>query len=439
MASLRLSPVRGGLIVRGCEVIAQLASVPAFFLFRIAAGLVLLKLSASLLPVAGFTDFTQFMLFAGLLNLAAVGGAQNGLIRQAAASDDAAALSRVHGAGLLIWGVAAPVAAVCIILGSGRICRILIGNFDQRWAVVTIALVALAAGPGQIWCSILSGRKQVVASLAAQATGLAAGTAIAAGLIARGEPLAATIGFASGSLVTMAVAGRAVLRLRLARVPLAIARREARALLTYSAAFAAMTGWSSILLFGLRAHYRANFGTVPLGYWLVANRISDMSTQLLGLFLIQFFVPHFAMLRTEPERRALVVRCWAVGAAVMGLVPLVFSLLAPGLVHLFLSDAYRPAIPAIRTYMIGDTLRVWASIAMFAAFARGHPARCAAIEIATLALMAAIMLLLAAQGHVGAPFIGYCSAYATTAAIATIVFLARGTTRSSRPVLAGEA
>jgi O-antigen/teichoic acid export membrane protein len=420
-------------------VIAQLASVPAFFLLRIMAGLVLLKLSASLLPVAGFTDFTQFMLFAALLNLAAVGGAQNGLIRQAAASGDAATLSRVHGAGLLIWGVAAPVLAVAIAFGSGRICRILIDSTDQRWAVVTIALVALATGPGQIWCSILSGRKQVVASLAAQAIGLAAGTGAAAWLIARGQPLAATIAFAGGSLVTMAVAGRSVARLRIARVPLAVARREARALLTYSASFAAMTGWSSILLFGLRAHYRAHFGTVPLGYWLVANRISDMSTQLLGLFLIQFFVPHFAMLRTERERRALAVRCWAVGVAVMGLVPLVFSLLAPGLVHLFLSDAYRPAIPAIRTYMIGDTLRVWASIAMFTAFARGRPERCAAIEIATLALMAAIMLLLTAEGEPRAPFIGYCGAYATTAAIATIAFLTRGATRSRRPAVAGEA
>jgi O-antigen/teichoic acid export membrane protein len=416
--------------------IAQIASVPAFFLFRILSGLVLLKLSASLLPVAGFTDFTQFMLFAALLNLAAVGGAPNGLIRQAAAADDAAALSRVHGAGLLIWSVVAPVLLLGIAMGSSRISSILIDTPDHGWAVVTIAFVALAAGPGQIWCSILSGRKQVVASLSAQALGLAVGTVAAAWLIARGEPLAATIGFAGGPLVTMAVAGRAAARLGIVRVPLAIARREARVLIAYSAAFATMTGWSSILLFGLRSHYRAHFGTVPLGYWLVANRISDMSTQLLGLFLIQFFVPHFAMLGSEPERRSLVVRCWAVGAALMGSIPIVFSLLAPPLVHLFLSDAYRPAIPAIRAYMIGDTLRVWASVAMFAAFARGHPGRCAAIEIATLALMGVITLALVGEGDASAPLIGYCGAYATTAAISTVVFLSKRAAGSAKPALA---
>jgi O-antigen/teichoic acid export membrane protein len=95
------------------------------------------------------------------------------------------------------------------------------------------------------------------------------------------------------------------------------------------------------------------------------------------------------------------------------------------LVHLFLSDIYLPAIPAIRAYMIGDALRVSASIAMFTAFARGRPGRYAAIEIATLMLMGAITLLLIAAGDPRAPFIGYCGAYATTAAIVVAAFLAR--------------
>ena len=405
---------------------ARLASVPAFFLLRIASGLLLLKLSTSFLPIAGFADFSQLMLFAALLNLAAVGGAQNGVIRQAAAASDAHALGRVHGASLLIWGVVAPVLAVAIVIGSGRISHILTGTSGQWWAVIAIALTALLAGPGQIWCSILSGRKRAVRSLAAQAAGLLAGTGTAAWLIVRGAPAAAAIGFAGGSLVTMAAAGLLAARLDMRRVPLAAARAEAPALVTYSIAFAATTSFSAILLFGLRAHYRAQFGTSALGYWLVANRISDTSTQLIGLFLIQFFVPHFAMLRSEAERRALVLRCWAAAIVVMGAAPLVFSLLARPLVHLFLSDAYLGAIPAIRTYMIGDVLRIWASLAMFAAFARGRPGRYAGIEIATLSLMAAITLALIAADAPLAPEIGYCAAYAVTAAIVTIGFFRRG-------------
>jgi O-antigen/teichoic acid export membrane protein len=403
----------------------RLASVPAFFLFRIAAGLLLLKLSASRLPVEGFTAFSQFMLFAALLNLVAIGGAQNGLIRQAAASQDTYALSRVRGAALLIWRIVAPILALLIAMESGGISHILVGTSDEWWAVILIAVVALAAGPGQIWCSILSGRKRIVPSLLAQGIGLFVGTLLAASLIIDGHPLAATIGFACGSLVTMVVASHFASSLDMRRVPYAVARAEVRSLLNYSVAFAATTSFSAILMFGLRAHYRAHFGTAPLGYWLAANRISDMSTQLLGLFLIQFFVPHFTVLRTEPERRTLILRCWALGVAVMGVAPLTFSLLARPLVHVFLSDAYLAAIPAIQTYMIGDLLRVWASLAMYTAFARGNPSRYAGIEMATLSLMGAITLALVAIDDPRAPLIGYCGAYATTATIVTLIFLWR--------------
>jgi O-antigen/teichoic acid export membrane protein len=401
----------------------RLASVPAFFLFRIAAGLLLLKLSASRLAVEGFTAFSQLMLFAALLNLVAIGGAQNGLIRQAAASPDIDALSGVQGAALLIWRRIAPVLAIVIAAASGWLSKVLVGTSQEWWAVIAIGWVALTAGPGQIWCSILSGRKRVVPSLVAQALGLLVGTALAALLIIEGHALAATIGFACGSLVTMGAAYRFVSRLGMNRVPRAVARAEAPRLLNYSAAFAATTSFSSIVLFGLRSHYRAHFGTAALGYWLVANRISDMSTQLLGLFLIQFFVPHFAMLRSESGRRTLMLRCWALGAAVMGAIPLVFSLLARPLVHVFLSDAYLTAIPAIQTYMIGDLMRVWASLAMYAAFAGGRPSHYAGIEIATLSLMGLITLTLIAAGDPRAPLTGYCAAYATTATIVTLAFL----------------
>jgi O-antigen/teichoic acid export membrane protein len=411
------------------SVIARLLAVPAFFVVRTLAGLLLLKLSTSRLPVAGFTAFSQFTLLAGLLNQAAVAGAQNGVVRQAAAAEDEAALSRVQGTAFLIWLVVAPLVAIGIAMASGRIAHLLVGT-DRAWPVViAVSLVTLGAGPGQIWSSILSGRKRVIASLSTQAAGLLAGTAAAAWLIAAGQPYAGVIGFAAGALVTAIAAFFCARGLGMGPVPLATARAGLPALLSYSAAFAATASFSAILLFALRAHYRAQFGTAALGYWLVANRISDMSTQLLGLFMIQFLVPHLAMLETKAERRALIWRCWAVGVAVMGAIPIVFALVAPLVVHLFLSDTYLPAIPAIRTYMIGDAFRVWASIAMFASFARGRPALCAGIEMSTLSLMAVITLALSAAGDPRAPLLGYCGAYAMTAVISSVVFLRAGPSR----------
>ena len=63
-----------------------------FFALRIGCALILLKLAASRLSVAGFADFSQYLAFASLMTLLAVGGSQNGLIRQVAAARDRADL-----------------------------------------------------------------------------------------------------------------------------------------------------------------------------------------------------------------------------------------------------------------------------------------------------------------------------------------------------------
>ncbi|MGE5723442.1 MAG: hypothetical protein ACM3YM_13390 [Sphingomonadales bacterium] len=405
---------------------ARLASVPAFFGLRVLSALLLLKLSGSFLSVGEFAIFSQFMLFAALINLVAIGGVQNGLVRQAAAAGDAQALGRIKGAALIIWGVALPILIIPIALLSGEISTVLVGARLHWMAVVIIAALTLTAGPAQIWCSILSGRKRVASSLAAQAVGLLVGTTAAALLITRGNAAGAVIGFATGPLATMAVAFPFASRLRIGRVPLTAALSEVRSLLRYSAAFAATTGFTSITLFGLRSEYRESFGTNALGYWIAANRISDMSTGLLGLFMIQFFVPQFEMTEGTSARRSLVLRCWMASAAVMAIALLAFSAASRPLVHVFLSDAYVPAIPFIRAYLTGDFLRVWVSLAMFSAFAAGRPGRYAAIEIGIIAMMAIITLALIWGGEVRAPQFGYVGAYALAAAAVTAAFFGRG-------------
>ena len=125
------------------------AAIPAYFGVRVISALVLLKLSAQFLTVRGFADFTQFLLFASLLNMAVVGGAQNGLIRQAAAAQGSD-LDGVHGAGLAIWLAAVPLIGVPAALLSPLISNILTGSPDQWRIVSSLALLSLAGGPGQI-------------------------------------------------------------------------------------------------------------------------------------------------------------------------------------------------------------------------------------------------------------------------------------------------
>ena len=403
----------------------RLASVPVFFGFRVASALLLLKLSASFLPVAGFTVFSQLMLFAALLNVLALCGAQNGVVRQAAAANDAEELMRTQSAAFAIWAAAVPLALLPVLLGGGVASRILVGSEAQWPTVLAITAVALAGAPGQVWCALLTGRKRVARSLSAQAAGLLSGAAGAAWRIMIHDPAGAALAFAGGSLVTSCVALPFALQLGLPLIPRRWSWPPVKTLLRYSAAFAATTGYASIVLFGLRWVYREHFGATQLGYWLAANRVSDMSTQLLGLFMIQVFVPHVAMTHDEGRRRAILIRCWAVAAAVMSGFVLVFSLASGLLIHLFLSDAYLPAAASIRTYMIGDVLRIWPSLAMYTAFANGRPLRYAGIEAGALTVMAVVTTALIAAGDPAAPQTGYVIAYAVAAVAVSAAFLLR--------------
>ena len=282
--------------------------------------------------------------------------------------------------------------------------------------------MALAGGPGQICWSLLSGRKQVAQSLGAQAFGIVSGTAAAAWFIAHGDFVKAALAFAGGPLVATIVGLPFIARLRLQwKARTSGVRRQLR----YSAAMAATIGFSTLVLFSLRWFYRDRFGPTQLGYWIAANRISDMSTQLLALFLLQLFVPQLARVNDDAKRARLLIRYGAGGAALTGTALAVFLLAGRPLVQLFRSDAYLPAIPAIRLYMLGDFLRVWVSLAMFTSFASGRPGRYAAIEMSTLSVMAVLTIALSAAGEVRAPQIAYAAAYGAMALTLGIALMLR--------------
>jgi O-antigen/teichoic acid export membrane protein len=407
----------------GLALVTRLVWVPAFFTLRIGSALVLLKLSASLLPVSGFAIFCQLMLFAALLNVLALIGVQNGVVRQAAAAQDHAALLRTQSAAFAIWLAALPLVLVPALLGRDRISQVLVGSAAQGPMVAAITVTVLLGAPGAIWCALLTGRKRMAPSLSCQAVGLVVGALAAAWRIAAHDPAGAALAFAAGSLATGCVALPCALRLGLPLIPHRWTWAPIKTLLRYSAAMAATTGYAAAAAFGQRWIYREHFGVAHLGYWLSANRVSDMSTQLIGLYLIQVFVPHLAMTRDPDRRRAFLVRCWAAAAGVMTCFLAVFCLASGPLIHLFLSDAYRPAAPIIRSYMIGDVLRVWLSLAMHAAFAKGRPLRYAAMDMGALTVMAGLAVVLIAAGDPAAPQIGYVTAYALAAVTVSAVFL----------------
>lgn len=401
-------------------------SLPAFFGLKVVAGLLLLKLSAAFLPVAGFSVFSQFMLFAALLNMLAIGGAQNGLIRQIAASASAAERARVRNAALIIWGGALAGLGLASILFARPIAIVLAGEAAPAWLVPAIALTALLAGPAQIFCSMLTGMGRVAASLIAQATGLMAGTIGAAVVLAHRAPAGAVLAFSAGPLLTLAVAGLMVRGHKLPAGGFRAIWPEVRTLLAYSAAFAALAVLNAAIPFTLRYIYREAFSAEQLGYWMAANRVSDTTTQLMALYLGQIFMPHYAK-TFQGEAGAVLRQGWIVGTGIMASFLIVFLAGSRLMVTLFLSDKFQPAVPMIAGYMTGDVFRATVSVAMYASFARARLTRYVGLEAGALCLFGALMIGLIHAGRPDAPMIAYPIAYLLCAvAIGAVHILRRG-------------
>lgn len=398
-------------------------AIAFFFAAKIASGLLLLKLSAAALPVDGFGFFSQFLLFGALITSVAVAGVQAGVVREVAAGDAEALRRVVAGAGVL-WGAAAAVIGPISLLFARPISEALCGSPEFAWAVPPLAFAALLSGPTQIACAVLTGLGRVRASLTAQAAGLAVGSAAAAVLLLQGAAVPAALAFYAGSLAAVPVA---VLPLRsigtLGRLRAREAIAEARLLLRYSGSFVLVTSMTTLTLFALRYSYLSAFDTHALGYWMVAQRISDTSTQLLGLFMVQYVVPAYAAAAPE-SRVAILRRSWLIGTGTMLALLLIFAA-APSLwIGLLLSRDYLPATWMILGYMAADVLRGTTSLAAHAALARSRLMLYAAVDISAVGLMAVITLTLIAQRDAAAPVIGYFAAYATLAVL--IAVLARG-------------
>jgi|GEM_PF-2740131 len=395
-------------------------------------GLVIIKFATRYLTIEGFTVFSQFFLLSALLNMIAAGGVQNGLIRQAAVAKDLAAVRESQDAAFAIWVAAAVFISLPVAVLRGPIAILLIGSDRDSWVVPWISLLCAASGPSMVYAAVLAGRLRAVASLATQAVGLLIGGAGALVFLHMGKPIGAVLAFTAGPVLTTGIGWGMVRRLGLP--PRRVGEKpgnEIRQLLRYSGAFVITTATSSLAMFALRYVYRENFGVKALGFWLVANRISDMNIQLTGLFMLQIFLPAFAASTDNVSARRIVVRSFAVATCAMIVSLAVFATAPRFFIDTFLSDKYLPATLPIIAYMSGDVLRVSATLALQVALARRRLAYAIGLEIGTVSLFALIMFIGIGFHASSAPFLAQIAAQAVVAMSTWVIFWHTGRTRGS--------
>ena len=386
-----------------------------FFGLKLAIGLLLLTGSARWLGVAGFASFSQAFLYLALVTTLSAGGAQNGVVREVSAGGGREATARILAGALLIWACVSGFAILVSVVAAAPLSRLLVGNATLAATLPWLTSLAMLGGAGLLPCAVLTGTGRAPTALLLQAVGLLMGGVGAVFMLSRGEAANAVIAFAGGATLTT-LAALIITRRDMARVPWRVAALEARRLLAYSVSFAAVAVITPVTLFALRAVYRDAFGAEALGLWLAANRISDVTSQLLGLFMVQAFVPAYTS-RPDLSVRAILQRqTLAGGIVVFGGGSLLFWLFSDFWVRLVLGTAFIPAIPFILAYMIGDTLRVAVSIRAFSAFADRRLRIYVAIEAAAAAALAVGIMALTWIGRVDAPVIAYPVAYAVLAA-----------------------
>ena len=400
-------------------------AVAIFFGFKIALGAAILIASAQWMTVASFAVFSQLLILIAYLASIGTAGVQNGLIRQiAAANSDAVAIGREVRAALSIWAIVALIALCGSWLLRGEIAVLLTGTREVAWVVPWLALLAMWSGLGQLLCSVLTGTGRAGAALLAQGIGLLAGTLPALMLLHRGLPAGAAIVFTAGQGVTTLLAGATIAPILHGawryRGPV---RPEISRLLAFSGAFLATASIMPLTLIGLRSIYRTAFGLDALGYWLAANRISDVNTQLLGLYMVQAYLPAMARAPIRDQRR-LAFRTAAVALGVMALPLLIFLAVPSFVIRTFLSAKFLPASAFFAAYFLGDMLRVGASVAAFSALAHARLKLYVALEAVAAMLMAIFVVTLSWAGRQTAPAVAYVATYGLLF-LAAALFLAR--------------
>jgi len=400
-----------------------LLSLGAFFGTKILLGLALLKLSAELLPSSSFTLFSQFLLAWALLNLVASGGVQNGLIRQIASAESAVEARTSFRAGMRIWA-AASLILVSLWPLKDRVAVILVGDAAASWILPWLVCAAAIGGLGQLCNAVLIGSGRLTSNVVSQAAGLIAGFIGAVACLYRAEAGWAVVAFAVGSLLTPVVAVLLARKLpALSPGTVASVGSEVRALLSYSGAFVAVALMTPVILFTLRFFYREAFGVDALAEWLVANRISDVSTQLIGLFMVQWYLPKVAGTARGEFQARTVVGTFVVGTAAMLLLLAIFMIGAPVIVPLLLSPQYLSASGLIALYMLGDALRVSASMALHHALARRRLWMYLGIEASSAALLGVLVGWGIQQERIEAPYLGYVGVYGILTTVIATVFL----------------
>ena len=387
----------------------SLNSIIGFFLLKIFFGIIIISLSARLASSFDFNLFSQFFILFAYFNLVSTAGLQNGIIREIAIlHDDPHAAVKVVGAATAIIATVGLVLLIGAIIFGSAISNVLVDKSEYAWLIPLLAVLAAISAYGQMLCAVSTGKGRVAMSLLAQASALIISGVLCSVFLQKQNAYTAVAAFAFGSALLPIFAYFALGKDRNQMIIWPVFDRVILArLLRFSGAFVITASSMPLALFLLRDVYRDMMGAEALSHWLAANRISDVLTQFVGVYMAQLFLPNIATSQSSIDAKrhiiytaGIVFACMLAGLACYLLVPKFW-------VSNFLAPQFIAGISIITAYIIGDTIRVFPSLALYTALGTNRTNIYATLEIANALLFCLLSILFLSYGLILAPAFAY--------------------------------
>ena len=387
----------------------KLNLIIGFFTLKIFFGIIIISLSAKLASSFDFNLFSQFFILFAYFNLVSTAGLQNGTIREIAVlHDDPHSAVRVVGAATAIIATVGLALLIAAIIFGSVISDLLVDKSEYAWLIPLLAILAAISAYGQMLCAVLTGKGRVVMSLLAQAFALIISGILCSAFLQKQNASAAVAAFAFGSALLPIFAYFALGKDRNQMIIWPVFDRAILAkLLRFSGAFVITASSMPLALFLLRDVYRDMMGAEALSHWLAANRISDVLTQFVGVYMAQLFLPNIATAQSSIDARRHITHTVGIVFAYMLAGLACYSLAPKFWVSNFLAPQFIAGISIITAYIIGDTIRVFPSLVLYTALGTNRISLYATLEIANALVFCLLAILFLSYGLILAPAFAY--------------------------------
>ncbi len=375
-------------------------------LIKALGGLFIIKIIALKLGPTSFGQLGQLMTLVAITSNFAGGGVGNALIQALSANPDMAVRQRKLGAAFKIFGATSAFMMIALLLFSHSLSFYILDRPDMGWVFVTLAGTQWLVGISNTLLSVLSALKKVRTIVVVNSIGTILATGLFVTLLLNGHFEGAALGFVLYPAVTGLI-GLIVWLTRLPpdwRKPLWLTHQsDLKQLLSYSVV---MVVTVSAVPFGqivVRDYFGAHEGWQYVGYWQGVMKVSDVYMQFISLCLSYYALPRFSAHRDKQDLSHEFSRILKLLLAMMFVGTASLYVLRDFAIRVLFSADFAPMRDYFLPQMLGDFMRVAASVFIFYGLSRGARMMPIVFEIMQACGLMAFTFLLTPVLHQVAP------------------------------------